>query len=78
MIDHDLVRALRVEVADRLNEQRRRDQISGVTPMAAPNLAVPRQFPSMQRVAAGDVVVSEISAAFWDHPGQVLRRQGAR
>lgn len=33
MIDHDLVRSLRVQVADRLNEQRRRDQISGVTPM---------------------------------------------
>ena len=33
MIDHDLVRALRGQVADRLNEQRRRDQISGVSPM---------------------------------------------
>ncbi|RYJ06274.1 MAG: CpaF family protein [Actinomycetales bacterium] len=35
MTDHDLVRALRTQVADRLNEQRRRDQISGVTPMSA-------------------------------------------
>ncbi|MEJ7634960.1 ATPase, T2SS/T4P/T4SS family [Aeromicrobium sp.] len=35
MIDHDLVRSLRTQVADRLNEQRRRDQISGVTPMNA-------------------------------------------
>ncbi len=33
MTDHDLVRALRVQVADRLNEQRRRDQMSGVTAM---------------------------------------------
>lgn len=45
----------------------------GVTSMAAPDLAVPRQFPSMRKVRAGDVVVAEISAAFWEHPGQVLR-----
>ncbi|MDO9379931.1 MAG: ATPase, T2SS/T4P/T4SS family [Nocardioidaceae bacterium] len=34
MINHDLVRQLRSQVADRLNEQRRRDQVSGVTPMS--------------------------------------------
>ena len=45
----------------------------GVTSMAAPELGVPRQFPRMRRVKAGDVAVAEISAAFWDHPGQVLR-----
>src|SRR5262249_27372166 len=45
----------------------------GVTDMNAPDLGVPRQFPSMRRVKAGDVVVAEISAAFWDYPGQVLR-----
>jgi Xaa-Pro aminopeptidase len=45
----------------------------GVTAMNAPNLGVPRQFPRMRRVQAGDIVVAEISAAFWDHPGQVLR-----
>jgi Xaa-Pro aminopeptidase len=45
----------------------------GTTSMAAPDLPVPRQFPSLRRVQDGDVVVSEISAAFWDHPGQVLR-----
>ncbi|MDB5407292.1 MAG: xaa-Pro aminopeptidase [Rhodospirillales bacterium] len=45
----------------------------GVTPMAAPNLCVPAQFPSTRRVASGDVVFTEISAAFWDYPGQVLR-----
>jgi Xaa-Pro aminopeptidase len=45
----------------------------GVTAMNASDLGVPRQFPSMRRVQAGDVVVAEISAAFWDHPGQVLR-----
>lgn len=45
----------------------------GATSMAAPDCAVPRQFPSIRRVQDGDVVVAEISAAFWDHPGQVLR-----
>jgi Xaa-Pro dipeptidase len=45
----------------------------GATAMAAPDLAVPRQFPLTRRVQAGDVVVAEISAAFWEHPGQVLR-----
>jgi Xaa-Pro dipeptidase len=45
----------------------------GVTAMNAPDLGVPRQFPRMRRVQAGDVVAAEISAAFWEHPGQVLR-----
>lgn len=45
----------------------------GTTSMAAPDLAVPRQFPTTRRVQAGDVLVAEISAAFWEHPGQVLR-----
>jgi Xaa-Pro aminopeptidase len=45
----------------------------GTTSMSAPDLAVPRQFPIMRRVQNGDVVVAEISAAFWEHPGQVLR-----
>ena len=41
----------------------------GVTSMQTPDLGVPRQFPRMRRVQSGDVVVAEISAAFWDHPG---------
>ena len=45
----------------------------GTTSMSAPDLGVPRQFPRMRRVQAGDAVVAEITAAFWDHPGQVLR-----
>ncbi len=45
----------------------------GVTAMANPSLGVPRQFPANRTVAAGDIVVAEISAAFWEHPGQVLR-----
>ncbi len=43
------------------------------TSMAAPDVAVPRQFPTARRVQRGDVVVAEITAAFWEHPGQVLR-----
>ena len=45
----------------------------GVTPMRDPQIAVPTQFPSTRRVQEGDVVFAEISAAFWDYPGQVLR-----
>ncbi len=45
----------------------------GATPMAAPDLGVPRQFATTRRVQKGDAVVAEISSAFWDHPGQVLR-----
>jgi Xaa-Pro dipeptidase len=45
----------------------------GVTPMHSPTRAVPSQFPSDRRVRVGDALVTEISASYWDHPGQVLR-----
>jgi Xaa-Pro aminopeptidase len=45
----------------------------GVTAMAAPNLGVPTQFTANRNVARGDIVFAEISASFWEHPGQVLR-----
>jgi Xaa-Pro dipeptidase len=45
----------------------------GVTPMADPSLGVPPQFVANRKVNAGDAVVTEISAAFWEYPGQVLR-----
>ncbi|HTM74493.1 MAG TPA: M24 family metallopeptidase [Pseudolabrys sp.] len=45
----------------------------GVTAMRAPDLGVPRQFPLTRTVEKGDVVVAEITATFWDYPGQVLR-----
>jgi Xaa-Pro aminopeptidase len=45
----------------------------GVTSMAAPHLCVPPQFPSSRKVATGDVVFCELSASWWDYPGQVLR-----
>jgi Xaa-Pro dipeptidase len=44
-----------------------------VTPMADPRIAVPTQFVANRKVERGDAVVAEISAAFWEHPGQVLR-----
>jgi Xaa-Pro dipeptidase len=45
----------------------------GVTSMADPRLGVPTQFAANREVERGDIVVTEISAAFWEHPGQVLR-----
>jgi Xaa-Pro dipeptidase len=45
----------------------------GSTPMAAPDVCVPRQFTSRRRIAAGDFVFCELSAAWWDYSGQVLR-----
>ena len=45
----------------------------GATQMNAPDLAVPRQFHSMRKLQKGDAVVAEITASFWDYPGQVLR-----
>jgi Xaa-Pro aminopeptidase len=45
----------------------------GVTSMLAPERVVPAQFPSARRLREGDALVTEISASFWDHPGQVLR-----
>jgi Xaa-Pro dipeptidase len=45
----------------------------GSTPMAAPDVHVPRQFTSRRKIAAGDFVFCELSAAWWDYSGQVLR-----
>jgi Xaa-Pro dipeptidase len=45
----------------------------GSTPMAAPEVCVPRQFTSRRRIAPGDFVFCELSAAWWDYSGQVLR-----
>jgi len=44
-----------------------------VTPMEAPEYCVPRQFTSSRRVQAGDVIATEITAQFFDYPGQILR-----
>jgi Xaa-Pro aminopeptidase len=45
----------------------------GVTSMADPSIGVPTQFVANREVNAGAAVVAEISAAFWEYPGQVLR-----
>jgi Xaa-Pro dipeptidase len=45
----------------------------GSTPMRAPSLVVPAQWPSARKLQKGDVLMCEISASFWDHPGQLLR-----
>jgi Xaa-Pro aminopeptidase len=45
----------------------------GATSMRDPSVPVPRQFPSTRRVQKGDIVFAEITAAFFDHTGQVLR-----
>jgi len=45
----------------------------GTTAMAAPDVCVPRQFTSRRRVQPGDFVFCELSAAWWDYSGQVLR-----
>jgi Xaa-Pro dipeptidase len=43
------------------------------TPMDDPVMGVPAQWPSARRLQAGDALTCEISASWWDHPGQVLR-----
>jgi Xaa-Pro dipeptidase len=43
------------------------------TPMAAPEQSVPAQWPSTRRLRPGDALTCEISASWWDHPGQLLR-----
>jgi Xaa-Pro aminopeptidase len=45
----------------------------GATSMASPDCCVPAQYPSTRRLAHGDVLFCEISAQFWEYPGQVLR-----
>ena len=45
----------------------------GCTPMAAPEIHVPRQHPSPRKLAVGDVLFCELSAFWWDYAGQVLR-----
>jgi Xaa-Pro aminopeptidase len=45
----------------------------GVTPMDAPEIGVPAQYPSTRRVRPRDVVFAEITANFWEYGGQVLR-----
>ncbi|HWO71632.1 MAG TPA: M24 family metallopeptidase [Actinomycetota bacterium] len=43
------------------------------TPMARPERCAPAQFPSGRTLQPGDALLTEISASFWDYPGQALR-----
>jgi Xaa-Pro dipeptidase len=43
------------------------------TPMREPTIAVPAQYPSDRRLQAGDALTCEVSASFWEYPGQLLR-----
>lgn len=45
----------------------------GATSMASPSVSVPLQFHSQRRLQHGDIVLCELSAAFWGYSGQVLR-----
>jgi Xaa-Pro aminopeptidase len=41
--------------------------------MDEPGISAPAQWPSTRQLRAGDALVCEISAAWWDYVGQVLR-----
>ncbi|HEY6865195.1 MAG TPA: M24 family metallopeptidase [Burkholderiales bacterium] len=43
------------------------------TPMDDPQYCVPRQIASSRRIRKGDAIATEITAHFFDYPGQVLR-----
>ena len=43
------------------------------TPMDAPQISVPAQWPSDRPLVAGDVLTCEISANFWEYTAQALR-----
>jgi Xaa-Pro aminopeptidase len=45
----------------------------GATSMLSPAVGVPRQYASARKIEVGDVVTAEITAAFWEQQGQVLR-----
>jgi Xaa-Pro aminopeptidase len=45
----------------------------GATSMAHPDLCVPAQWPSARALAAGDVLMCEVSASYHGYPGQLLR-----
>ena len=42
------------------------------TPMAEPTISVPAQWPGDRRLQAGDALVFEVSANFWEYPAQRL------
>lgn len=45
----------------------------GATPMDAPELIFPWQYPSTRALRRGDVLLTEISVGYWGHAGQLQR-----
>jgi Xaa-Pro aminopeptidase len=45
----------------------------GATPMLEPDLCVPPQYPRARPMERGDALLCEISASYWEYPGQLLR-----
>jgi Xaa-Pro dipeptidase len=43
------------------------------TPMADPQYCVPRQIASTRKLRPGDIIATEITAHFFEYPGQILR-----
>jgi Xaa-Pro aminopeptidase len=43
------------------------------TPMSAPTVSVPAQYPTARALESGDALVCEISASYWEYTGQLLR-----
>ena len=45
----------------------------GASPMLEPDLSVPPQYPTARQLERGDALICEISASYWEYPGQLLR-----
>jgi Xaa-Pro aminopeptidase len=45
----------------------------GINNMTSPDVCVPPQYHSSRKLRPGDMMFVEITASFWDSPGQVLR-----
>jgi Xaa-Pro aminopeptidase len=45
----------------------------GINNMTSPDVCVPPQYHSSRKLRQGDMMFVEITASFWDSPGQVLR-----
>jgi Xaa-Pro aminopeptidase len=45
----------------------------GCTPMDAPEIIFPWQYPSTRLVQRGDILMTEISAGYWGYCGQIQR-----
>ena len=84
----DAVRALHAQVAPGVSEFELGDIVErayvgrgggthihyfAATPMAQPTMSVPAQYPTPRPLHAGDALVCEISAAYWEYTGQLLR-----